>query len=113
MSSIRLIVEPIQSLDNAVINGTYMGIGPRFDHTARVVVVANYTNGILMFSWNGIDDHFPLYISSSLVLTICNNDEAPVEYFAVPALSRLYVRTVNVVSAGTVYITQFRGLNDA
>lgn len=113
MSSIRLIVEPIQSLDSATISGTYMGIGPRFDHTARVVRIANHTNGLLMFSWNGIDDHFPLLVYTSLVLTICNNDEAPVEYFSVPALSRLYVRAVNTVSAGTVYVTQFRGLNDA
>jgi hypothetical protein len=113
MVSIRMVAAPIQTLNASSISSTYMGIGPRFDHSARVVRVANYTDGLLMFSWNGIDDHFPLLVYTSIVITICNNDQDNSDYFALPALNRLYVREVKPATVGYVCVTEFRGINDA
>lgn len=113
MSSIRLFADPIQSLGFGSIGAAYMGIGAAFDESARIVVVNNLTNTTMMFSWDGVNDHFPIVKLTYLVLTITQNDEEEAEYFALPAGSRLYVKQVSAPTLGTVYVTHFRGITDA
>lgn len=113
MTSIRILVDPIQSLGSGAIGAAYMGLGPVFDESARMILIANYTDGLMMFSWDGVNDHFPLPLYTSLLLTISQNDEENADYFALPALSRIYVRQISAPTTGSVYVTHFRGINDA
>ncbi len=113
MTSIRVVVDPIQSLPFGSIGAAYMGIGPAFDNSARMVLIANYTDELLMFSWDGINDHLPLLSNTIVLLTITQNDEDVSDYCAFPALSRVYVREITVPTTGSVHVTQFRGINDA
>jgi hypothetical protein len=113
MTSIRLVADPIQSLAAVSIGAAYMGIGPRFDRAARMILVNNFTDGLMMFSWNGVNDHFPLPVYTSLLLSIAQNADDIEEHLLFPAQSRLYVRQINAPTTGSVYITQFRGVNDA
>lgn len=113
MSSLRLQVDPIHSISFGSIGAAYMGIGTLFDESARMVYISNLTNIVLMFSWDGVNDHFPIAGYSALLLTITQNNEDVSEYLSLPALSRLYVKELGVPSSGSVYVTQFRGINDA
>ena len=112
MSSIRLFADPIQSLGAGLIGAAYMGIGAEFDKSARMIVVNNLTNQTMIFSWDGVNDHFPLVKFTYLVLTITQNDEEEAEYFALPAGSRLYVKQMSAPNVGGVHVTHFRGVND-
>ena len=113
MTSIRLISDEIQSIAAGTIGLAYMGIGPAFAESARILVVQNLTDGILMFSFNGIDDHFSLPQHTQFLLSITQNDQKNTEYLALPAGSRLFVKEIVNPATGTVYVTQFRGINDA
>ena len=113
MSSLRLQADPIHSLVFSSIGAAYMGIGTAFDESARMVYISNLTDATLMFSWDGVDDHFPVYGCSALLLTITQNNEHVSESFSLPALSRLYVKQLEIPATGTVYVTHFRGVNDA
>jgi len=113
MSSLRLQADPLHSLAFGSIGAAYMGIGAAFDESARMVYISNLTDESLLFSWDGITDHFPVYAYSALLLTITQNNEDVSEGFSLPALRRLYVKQLGIPSAGSVYVTQFRGVNDA
>lgn len=110
--STRLVPTTIQSLAFGSIGATYMGIGARFSNSARIVVVTNLTDDLLVFSFDGVNDHFHLPVYTTLTLTITWNDD-PDEPFSLPALSRLYVKETFTPSQGSVYVTEFRGDNDA
>jgi len=110
---IRLISDPIKSLGFASIGVGYMGIGTEFDESARAIVVNNLTDAPLFLSWNGVDDHITLPLRGNLLLTISINKEDESESFSLPANSRLYVKQLGVPTSGSVYVTQFRGINDA
>lgn len=112
MNGIRLVVDPLQSIASGTIDASYMGIGPVWDRSARMVLINNHTNAFLLFSYDGITDHFTMLDYSSLLLTITNNDEGH-EPFSLPALSRLYVKQLTVPTHGSVYVTHFRGITDA
>jgi hypothetical protein len=113
MDSIRLFTDPIQSLAAGSISAAYMGIGAEFDKSARMIAISNLTDNTLMFSWDGVNDHFPLLRHTYLVLTVTQNNEDEAEYFALPAGSRLYVKRILIPTEGAVYITHFRGITDA
>lgn len=112
MVSIRLAIDPIQSLGFASIGVPYMGIGPKLDHSARMIYVSNLTDGLLLFSFNGVDDHFLVPGYSSILLTFDINCEDKSEYFQLSSESRLYVKQIIAPSFGAVYLTLLRGIND-
>lgn len=112
MTSIRLFADPVRVLTAGAIGAAYMGIGAAFDESARMIIVNNLTNNTMLFSWNGVDDHFPLVKFTYMVLTITQNDDEE-EYFALPAGSRLYVKQLIAPTVGAVYVTHFRGIKDA
>lgn len=112
MNAVHLIVEPIQSLAAGSIGAAYMGVGAAFDESARMVFINNLTDGLMMLSYDGVNDHVPLPGYCSLLLTITQNDEIS-DYYALPAKSRLYVKQINAPTTGSVYVTHFRGVNDA
>ncbi len=114
MNSIRLIADPVQSIAAGAIGVAYMGIGSAFPFSARMLVIQNLTDGVLMFSFDGVNDHVPLPMDTQFVLTITQNKEEESEYFALPAQTRIFVRELTLApTAGNVYVTLFRGIDDA
>lgn len=109
----RLVVDPIQSLAGAAMGAAYMGIGPAFDNSVRMVFITNYTDDVLVFSWNGVDDHFHLPIYTGMLLTVSWNEDDIAQALSLPKGSRLYAKEWTTVSSGTVYVTVFRGVDDA
>lgn len=107
--AVRLLAEPVRSLGEASISGTYAGIGTAISNPSRVIFVQNLTDATLMFSLDGINDHFPLPSNGFLVLDIASN-QSHAQGFFMSQGQRLYVKTVGSPSTGSVYFSTFYGV---
>jgi len=107
-NAIRMLVEPIRSLGFASIGAVYMGIGTPIDHNARIIHIVNNTNKRLMFSFDGINDHFALPMNNFIQLD-CDWNKTLSGHYAVSEGDRVYVKEINTPTSGSVYVTVFYG----
>ena len=109
-NSIRLLAEPVRSIAHGSIlgGGVYVGIGTEIDNPARMILLQNFTDANLMFSINGIDDHFPLLQKSYIVLDITSNQSSGVGFYLSQG-QRLYVTQITAPTEGDVYLSIFYG----
>ena len=109
--SIRVLAEPVRSVAFGSVSGTYMGIGSPLDHPSRIIFVQNLTDELLMFSFDGVNDHFPLPSNGFLLVDISSNKTSTSGFFLSEG-QRLYVRDVGVApGSGSVYFSTFYGSN--
>lgn len=108
--AIRLTFEPVRSLDFSSISGSYMGIGSALANPARVLLVQNGTDASLMFSADGINDHFQLPAGGFLLLDITANKTVSQGFYIAEGTS-FYVREIGTPSMGTVYVTVIYGID--
>jgi len=108
--SIRMLAEPIRILAFGTISPAYMGIGTALVYPSRLLLIQNLTDAQLMFSFDGVHDHFTLPAGSNFVFDITTNQaqEAGI-YFSTG--TRVYVKEVGVPSTGNVYLSTFYGSN--
>ena len=106
--AIRLLAETVRTLGFAAIGAAYMGVGTAISNPARMILVQNFTDTAMMFSFDGVNDHFPLYQYSQLVLDISGNKTSDDGFFLAEG-QRLYVREVVAPTLGDVYLTVFYG----
>lgn len=105
---IRLRFEPVRSLAFGSIGAAYMGIGTALDHPARQIFIQNLTDETLMFSFNGVDDHFPLPSNGFFLDDITSNKTQNTGFFLAEG-ERLYVKEVGTPTSGSVYFTVIYG----
>jgi len=105
---IRVKFEPVRSLAFGSIGAAYMGVGTPTDHPARMVLIQNFTDADLMFSFDGIEDHFPVKFDSSFILDVSSNKTIDTGFF-IEQGSRLYVKEIDTPTTGSVYFTVFYG----
>jgi hypothetical protein len=105
---IRLACEPVRSLSFLTIAAGYLPIGTRLNNPARMIFVQNLTDALLMFSFNGTDDHFPLAANGFLLLDITSNKTISQGFFITEG-QNLYVKQIGVPLSGSVYLTTFYG----
>ncbi len=106
--AIRILAEPVRSLAFGSISGTYAGIGASFNHPIRIIFIQNLTDETLMFSLNGVDDHFPLPANGFLLLDVTANKTLMQGAFLAEG-TRVYVKEVGTPSTGSVYVSVFYG----
>ncbi len=108
--AIRLLLEPVRSLGFASIlgAGVYTGIGTSINNPARMILIQNITNANLMFSWDGINNHFPMIQYSHIVLDITSNKTRESGFFMAEG-QRLYVTQMDAPTLGAVYLSVFYG----
>lgn len=107
--SSRLQFEELRSLAAGSISGTYMGVGTSLNFPARTVLVQNYTDQRLIFSLDGITDHFVLDGGTQLIFDIQAN-KSNMEGFYMAAGDRLYVKEDSVTPlSGSVYFSTIYG----
>jgi len=108
--SIRLLAEELRSLAHGSIlaPGTYMGIGDALEHPARIVLIQNHTDAALMFSLDGLTDHFPLAANTQFVLDVSSNKTQDGGFYLAQG-QRLYVTQIDAPSSGSVYLSVFYG----
>lgn len=106
---IRIQIEPVRTLAFGSISGTYAGIGTSITHPARQIFIQNLTDQTLMFSIDGINDHFPLPADGFLLDDITSNRTTTSGFYLAEG-TRLYVRELSEApTLGAVYFTVFYG----
>lgn len=107
--ALRLYPETVRTLAFGSISGTYAGIGTSFSHPIRILFVQNLTDQTLMFSFDGVNDHFPLPEMGFLLLDVTANKSVSQGFF-IQEGQRLYVKDIGVnPTAGAVYVSVFFG----
>lgn len=109
MSSIRLIPQPIRSLDFGSIGILYAAVGTPLDLPASIIIFQNNTDAPVFFSLDGVNDHFFLPQNGFLVLDLTTNKSLDQGAF-ISQGTQVYVR--NLFAAGTmndVYVSVMSG----
>lgn len=107
--ALRMQVEAVRTIDAGSIGAVYSSVGTGFTNPARLIHLQNLTNATLWFSYNGVDDHFPLIEQSFLLLDVTSNKADPGGGYYLPAGQRLYVKRLQTPTTGTVYLTVYYG----
>ena len=109
--AIRLVHEAARSLAFGSIAAGYTGVGTAITNPVRILHVQNLTDELLMFSYDGVNDHFPLPTSGYMVLDITANKSTSQGYYLAEG-TRLYVKQIGVPSSGSVYVTVYYGATE-
>lgn len=107
--SIRLRAEPVRTLVAASITNAYMGVGTAISNPARQIFVQNLTDETLMFSFDGINDHFPLPSNGFFLSDITSNKTQVGGGLFLAEGDRLYVKEIGNPTTGSVYFSVFYG----
>ena len=100
--------EVVRTLAHGSMGTSYAAIGTPLNYPARAMLIQNLTNGNLMFSFDGTDDHFPIAADSFLLLDISSNRIDDSGLF-LSANETLYVKHIENPTTGSVYFTTFYG----
>jgi hypothetical protein len=108
--AIKLLPEIVRSLTAAQVQAAYMGIGTVFTNPIRIIFVQNLTDASLMFSFDGVNDHFPLATNGFMLLDVTSNKTQAGGFF-ISEQTRIYVREIGNPATGNVYVSAFYGSN--
>jgi hypothetical protein len=108
-ASIRLLAEPVRTLAFGSIVAGYTGIGTGLTNPCRIVFIQNLTDSLLMFSMDGVDDHFPLPSNGYMILDVTGNSNTNLQGFYISRGQRFYVKQIGVPTSGSVYVSAFYG----
>lgn len=108
MAASKFRAEALKSLAFGSIGAGYSAIGTSYAFPISKIYVVNNTDEILLFSFDGTTDHFPIPSNAFLLLDITIEDNLP-DYL--PIGDSLYVKQLGVPTSGSVYLTAFYGTN--
>lgn len=106
--SIRFRAEQLRSLAFGSISGTYMGIGTAVQHPILQLYIVNTTDADLVFSLDGVTDHFMIPAQSFLLDDISSNKGLGGGLYLSEG-TRLYVKEIGTPTLGSVYFSAFYG----
>lgn len=107
--AVRFAAEPLRSLGFASISGVYAGVGTTITNPARQFLVQNLTDETLIFSFDGVNDHFVLPAGGFFLNDISSNQTFGQGWY-IAAGTRLYVKESGVPTTGSVYFSVFYGV---
>ena len=108
--ALRMAAEPVRTIASGAIGAAYAGIGTSMTKPIRIFLIQNLTDVSLMFSFNGVDDHFPLPTNGYMLLDI-NSNKGMANEFALAKGQRLYVKQLaGAAGSGSVYLSTFYGV---
>lgn len=104
----QLRCEPVRTLPAASVVVGYTAVGSPVTNADGIALFQNLTDATVMFSYDGVNDHFPLAASSAHVLDITTNQPTGDGLF-LSAGTQMYVKRVGSPTTGAVYITLYYG----
>lgn len=111
--AIRLKAETQRSLAFGSITGSYTGIGAGYANPVRLYMLQNFTDVTLQFSWDGVNDHFPIAAGGAMIIDITSNKSVPGGMFAIAEGDRTYVKIFDdAPTSGSVFLTVFYGFEN-
>lgn len=109
--SVRLKAEPVRTIAFGSILAAYAPVGTAYDDPVRIYYLQNLTDATLMFSWDGVNDHFPLPSTSFLLIDVTSNKSLVGGSLNIAQGDRTYVKRLGIPTIGNVYLTIFYGSN--
>jgi hypothetical protein len=114
LNAIKYEAENLRSIGFAAIAATYAATGPigganaPLLHPAVQIKVDNFTNTLMAFSFDGINDHFVLNSGQSLIDDINSNRSNPnAKGLYMHKGDALWVRYLAAPASGSVYFSVF------
>jgi len=107
-NTIRMLPEECRSLAFGSIVAGYTAIGAALENPARIILVQNFTDAVLMFSFDGLTDHFPLSDGGHIIIDIAANKTLGGGFFMAEG-DTLYVKRVDIPTTNSVYFSAFYG----
>lgn len=110
----RMVPETLRTVNFAAITGTsYVGIGSALANPSHFMYIVNTTNQLLIFSLDGVNDHFVIAANSFFLPDIMTNRSDNGGSFYVAQGTRFYVRAPSVDPiSGDVYLSTFYGFQN-
>lgn len=108
--SLRITPLAVRSLAFGDVEAGFIAIGTATEDSTRMLFVQNLSDQILMFSQDGIDDHFPLVANGFLLMDVMSNRSNSAQGAYIPANTTYFVRHLGVApTTGTVFVTYWVG----
>ncbi len=107
--AIRFAAEPVRSLAFGSIGASYAAVGTAVDNEIRQFLIQNLTDVTLMFSFDGINDHFPIPSDGFFLDDIASNKSLLAQSWILAKGTTLYVKRIGAPSTGSVYFSVFYG----
>lgn len=105
-ATLELRADLVRSLGFASIVVGYTAIGTQLSHPTRIFMMQNLTDAELMFSFDGVNDHFVLAASGFILLDVTTNDIDGSGFF-ISKGSQLMVKRIGTPTKGNVYLSTF------
>jgi hypothetical protein len=102
---VDLRADPLRSLAFGSISSSYAAIGTPFGHPVRMMIVQNFTNVQLTYSFDGINDHFVLPTFGQVIFDVTTN-EFQQSGFVISVNTNMMVKGTGATS-GNVYVSVF------
>lgn len=100
----------VKSLGFASISGTYANVGSKIDNSLRIIWIQNLTDETLMFSFDAVNDHFPLVANAFVLLDLNSNQLQNQTGLFLGIGTQLFVRQLSAgPTSGAVYFSGFYG----
>lgn len=108
--AVRLKPETVRSLAAASVVDAYTAVGTAFIEPSRILILQNLTDGDVMFSFDGVNDHVAVAGPGSFVLDITSNKGVAGSLFIAEG-TVIYVKRIDTPTSGSVYVSTFYGDN--
>lgn len=110
--SIRIGAEPLRFLAFGAIGNAFTALGTPFAHPIRILLLQNTTDQLLIFSFDGVNEHFVIPSEGFLLLDVtANRTLDPGFFFSVG--TQVYVEYVfGAPTQGDVYLSAFYGISN-
>jgi len=107
--AIRMRWEPVRRLAFGSIGAGYVAVGTSLAHPAQGIILQNFTDAYMTFSFNGIDDHIDMAPYTSTVLDIASNKTIENALYQAQG-DTIWVKQSSVgPSVGSVSVSAFYG----
>lgn len=108
LMAIRFAAEEVRTIaGGSIAIAPYMPIGSALEHPCRQFFLQNLTDQTLMFSFDGLTDHFPLPANGFFLDDVTSNASLSCGYFLAKGQT-LYVRALSGAAiTGDVYFSVF------
>lgn len=108
----RILPETMRSLTAAGIGAAFAAIGTAFDNSIRILSIKNNTDGDVIFSFDGVNDHEILPASAALVYDLTANKVHDGGAFIARDTIMYAKDGPTAPTTGTVYVSVYYALGD-
>lgn len=109
--AVKIAFEPIRSLAAAAVVAGYTAVGTALSNPAYHIVLENFTDEDVMFSFDGVEDHIAVPSDGAYTLDITTNKTSTAGALYLPAGTIVYAKRIGTPTTGSVYVAVAYGNN--